>query len=360
MNDLELVHKTNLEYPYNVNLHITDSCFFKCKMCASWKTKNTHYLKTEMYNKFFEDLLKIKGPDTTIQFAGGEPLLHPHIYEILSSANRYGYVTQLHTNGWLVKNNIPRIFEAGLNYLWLSFDSSNSELHDEIRGVPGSYHRVLDGAKTIKKYFKARGKDIKINITCTISALNLKDILNVVEFVEKFEHIDQLQFQAITAPFSDDQIKNNKVYKKLDKEGQFVYDSNTYWYEHKEYSYLWPNNKKMLLNTYSKLIQKLRKNKNIFINEECFNKQRLIIQFTYFLHPDKRMKNLECTAYKDLLINPDGDVYNCSEIMKPLGNIKINPIDKIWKSQKTQKAKERILKCNINCHHLINCGYLKI
>jgi radical SAM protein with 4Fe4S-binding SPASM domain len=96
----------------------------------------------------------------------------------------------------------------------------------------------------------------------------------------------------------------------------------------------------------------LRKIKNLIEDRE----DRLLMQLSYFLDPEKRSKNRTCTVFKDLQVNVDGSVFHCAVKNELLGNIKNDSISDIWSSEHTKKMRLSIVNCNINCHQLINCS----
>jgi MoaA/NifB/PqqE/SkfB family radical SAM enzyme len=61
---------------------------------------------------------------TIITISGGEPLLHPELEQIVARARRYGMITGLITNGYLiVPERVKRLNEAGLDHLQISIDN---------------------------------------------------------------------------------------------------------------------------------------------------------------------------------------------------------------------------------------------
>jgi len=146
-------------------------------MCSSWKTKENEILTLEDYTRLFAGLAKINGPDTLVQITGGEPLSHKYVYEIIRLGKENNLKIGLNTNGFLVDKKVAKkIVDSGLDILVFSLDGSNSEIHDKIRGVPGSFDRVIRGIKLVKAYAHSANKDIAITINTVISALNLHDI----------------------------------------------------------------------------------------------------------------------------------------------------------------------------------------
>ncbi len=75
-----------------------------------------------------------------ISFTGGEPLLHPHLEQIISKASRIGILCRTGTNGIsLNEKRLEALKKAGLAFIWLSIDSGIPEIHDNNRGKNGLF-----------------------------------------------------------------------------------------------------------------------------------------------------------------------------------------------------------------------------
>ena len=59
-----------------------------------------------------------------VTFSGGEPMLHPQIYELIAHVRSHGMVAGLISNGYyMTKERIQRLNEAGLLYFQISIDN---------------------------------------------------------------------------------------------------------------------------------------------------------------------------------------------------------------------------------------------
>ena len=158
----------------NISISVTDNCFFKCEMCSMWKNKSKTKLPSlKQYDLLFKDLQKIQTKSLFVSFTGGEPLIVPGIYELIKLANKYNFLTNLNTNGWLINNKIiKKLFDSGLDFIVFSVDGSTAKLHDKIRGVAGSYEKIFWAIKNLKNYYKMNNKSIQVEISTVINALN--------------------------------------------------------------------------------------------------------------------------------------------------------------------------------------------
>ena len=91
-----------------------------------------------------------------VYLTGGEPTLHPGIYEAVRYARKLDLLTVLSTNGTRGLDVIDRLHEAGLDVLTVSIDHWDPAVCDKIRGVSG----VL--AKQVRSILYARDLGMKM------------------------------------------------------------------------------------------------------------------------------------------------------------------------------------------------------
>lgn len=134
--------------PKAVTVAVTYACQLDCIHCSAglYKNPSRKELSTEEIKNAINQCLRLGA--TNITFTGGEPLLRPDIYELISYVDRDEGVTQLFTNGLLLsKENVRRLKEAGLYSLEVSLDSSDSVEHDNLRGFKGCFKNAVEGIK---------------------------------------------------------------------------------------------------------------------------------------------------------------------------------------------------------------------
>lgn len=74
---------------------------------------------------------------------GGEPMLHPHLLEILAHATSRGMVALMVTNGSrLNKNRIRSLKESGLSNVLISIDAASTERHEQNRKLANVCERI--------------------------------------------------------------------------------------------------------------------------------------------------------------------------------------------------------------------------
>lgn len=159
----------------SVGIYTNTSCNCRCKMCDIWKL-NKEILPFEVAQHAVKVLVS-KG-FTFLFIAGGEPLLYPHIFELIEYATRMGMVTQILTNGTIMnKQMATRLKKAGVGVVTISVDHYNPSIAEEIRG----HKNILDKIKKTVKILKS--ESIVTTAETVISKYNYKDSEKVVDFI---------------------------------------------------------------------------------------------------------------------------------------------------------------------------------
>jgi len=165
--------------PYFAVVELTSACQSACSYCDCWRSAGRH-LSFENMNRFITEFAEIGGKH--ISFGGGEPLLYPRLEEALSVCRDAGLSTSLSTNGLSVnEDTLGRAAAAGLSCLGLSIDSLRPEVFAKLRGV--ELERVLRSAEILQDALE--DGPTSVFVCCTVSALNVEDLLPVLDFAER-------------------------------------------------------------------------------------------------------------------------------------------------------------------------------
>lgn len=119
-----------------------------------------------------------------LNFQGGEPLLHPHIEELVQAVRAAGIGPSLITNGWLLPRKIESLLDAGLGALLVSIDSHSIDKHEKNRGLRGVGERIRLGVAT------ARSRGLPTMAVVTVNRL--------VDFEQLPALLDDLGFDAVS------------------------------------------------------------------------------------------------------------------------------------------------------------------
>lgn len=159
----------------SVNFHVTNACNYSCKYCfARFKDIKKKLSYKGAHDIIFE--LSKKGTKK-ITVVGGEPLLYPHIEEILKLIKNLGITSSIVTNGSLLTEEFLEKNHRNIDWIGLSIDSGNYTTQRLLgRYDKRSKYNHVDMIRTIVPKIKSYNISIKINTVVT--ALNYYEDMN--------------------------------------------------------------------------------------------------------------------------------------------------------------------------------------
>ncbi len=176
-------------------------CNLKCGMCslmnrpAEYRKRGVKPLTTEEMKSVIDDFARIN--TSGIGFTGGEPIMRKDLPDLISYAKSKSILTHLSTNGLLMnEKNVKKLLNAGLDAVGFSLDAAKKETHDKIRGLKGSYDKVIEGIKNFKRLREEYKKDIVIIVVCVINRQNLDEVTSLVN-VALEAGADQVSFSPV-------------------------------------------------------------------------------------------------------------------------------------------------------------------
>lgn len=159
-------------------------CNLKCKHCYSISADVDFpgELSTSEVFTTMDDLKAFGVP--VLILSGGEPLLHPDIFEISARAKKLGFYVGLSTNGALISDaNIGQIAGIGYDYVGVSLDGIGAT-HDAFRGKKGAFDAALNGIRLCHQ------NGIKVGLRFTMTMDNHTELPEVLALAEA-ENIDK-------------------------------------------------------------------------------------------------------------------------------------------------------------------------
>ena len=267
-------------------IFITDRCDSKCLICNIWKKKPKNDLSVEVIKRILSD--KVVSKFSIFLIAGGEPMLHPNIREILPLFQGRDYLFL--SNGLLADRLVDLVREFGIKRLSLSLDGP-PETYEKIRGVDG-YSRVEKVVNELKD------DDVEIYVNFVVNPWNTReDLKHVIEFA-----------------------KQHHIYLSMG------------YYENMEY------------------FDTTRPAGHLYTIDDLLSYPPLPYPHPYFdLYHDWVSGNLKIPCFSVLLrpvIRPNGDVELCEGKAIKLGNLYERNLGEIWNSKETRELQRRYIRCN--------------
>ena len=178
-------------------IDVTKRCNFRCAVCFSTfpnQEENYEPSKETLIN-MLEFAAKANPKPPAILFSGGEPLEREDMPDIIAAAHQLRFMTILATNGTHLVDTpglAKRLKDAGLNIVYLSFDSFHEDFNRKVRGreLVETKLRAID---VCRKY------DMEIILVNTLmKSLNDGEVGDMIRFASKNTDIIRgLIFQPI-------------------------------------------------------------------------------------------------------------------------------------------------------------------
>lgn len=146
----EIAGSLNGRKPHRLLLGVTEKCQCSCVHCGLGLHAAAD--EPELTETEVQEILKAARElgVLDVTFFGGEPLLRNDLAAMVKSAQRYGFITKVFTNGLgLEESRVVELKKAGLHQCNVSLDSSIAEKHDMLRGVRGCFEKAIQGIRRL-------------------------------------------------------------------------------------------------------------------------------------------------------------------------------------------------------------------
>lgn len=315
--------------PRRVELHLTNKCNSNCIVCwkhsQHLKHKDNEYLRQELP---YEVLIKLiqelsdMGVELIHLSGGGEPLLHPRFWEILSYIKRKGIACRLNTNFSLCnEGDVEKILNLGLDELivslWAGSEGSYMRTHpnspkETFARIERMLKRLSDLKRTRRKISPAL---IIYNVICSA---NYREIDGMAGFAESCG-ADRCIFATA------DLIKGETDKFSLSaQEEEYAVGRLKYWIKERPGSH---------------------PDRHGFVETTSYLSQ---------LYADKLSQDSDrgpaCYAgWTFSLIEASGNVnFCCKSTREPVGNIKEDSFSAVWNSERQRRFRRCALSGNID------------
>ena len=154
----------DLEAPLYVAWQITNECNLACLHCIEESGPGKAFkdeLSPEEFRGILDQFVKLEVP--YVSFSGGEPMVHPHFFEMAEHFCAGGGQLKVETNGhYLTPDNCRRLREIGIKAVQVSIDGGSKETFNRMR-VLGQFDVVVDGTRNLRD----AGVPIEVNFSPT-------------------------------------------------------------------------------------------------------------------------------------------------------------------------------------------------
>lgn len=162
-----------LSAPFRITWDVTTRCNLRCRHCynSSCSTAPSphdvfHLAEVLADSKIF-----------FMSLSGGEPLMEPHLWDILDIFKGKKKFIQLISNGTLITETIAKkIKKYGVNSVQISLDGLK-ETHENQRGVIGCFDKTLRGIEYLLE------EQIPVTVNTLVSQHNREEIRDIVQLL---------------------------------------------------------------------------------------------------------------------------------------------------------------------------------
>ncbi|WP_106767833.1 radical SAM protein [Paenibacillus faecalis] len=157
----------NRDKPFYVYISLSNICNAKCVFCNVHDKPNK--ISQVDVPKLLGDLHSL-GTRYVHFLGGGEPLVRKEIWDHFESITKMGMKFAITTNGFFLnEEKIIRLSKLNLNHILFSIDGHTSEIHDNIRQVPGLWKVTTRNIQLLKQYMP----HVKVVINHVVNKLNI-------------------------------------------------------------------------------------------------------------------------------------------------------------------------------------------
>lgn len=182
-------------HPINVTFSVTRRCQSRCRTCFIWKECPSADAGKDLDLETIERMFRAIGWTYFFNVSGGEPFLRKDLPEIIRLACRHLRPAVIHipTNAIMperIEESTKRILEiiekeAPGTVLTIkpSFDGIE-EQHDEIRGVPGNFEKLLDTLARLTA-LRAEHRYLHVGVGTVVSRFNQDSLEEIIAYAGK-------------------------------------------------------------------------------------------------------------------------------------------------------------------------------
>jgi MoaA/NifB/PqqE/SkfB family radical SAM enzyme len=190
--------------PAHVQLEVTSACNLRCQMCLVRYRPPVNKLAGAMTMDVFRRLVDSTPVLRKLTLQGlGEPLLSPHLLDMVAYAKQRGIAVGFNSNGTLLHRAVAdRLVELQLDWLHVSVDGATAATYEGIRDGSdfAKVQRNLLGLAAAKK--SGGGTLPWVQVVFVAMRRNLDELPALVDLVADWG-VDELRVQNLSHSFDD-------------------------------------------------------------------------------------------------------------------------------------------------------------
>jgi len=290
-----------------MEIEFNSNCDFNCIYCYA---ENKHALEDELTKKeLFDAIIQARDLGVrTMVVLGGEPMLYPHLMEMIRFMRGHGLEVELFTNGAnMTIAAAEELFENDVTVV-LKMNTFKEALQDKLSGIKGAYRQIQTAFDNLEKSGYP-GKDKKLGVSTIICKQNYNEAEKLWKWLRQKDVVPY--FEMITP--QGRAWEKDALYVEPEQIKELFYRLSDI---DKEYGYNWA--------------------------------------------PRPPLAGLKCLRHQySCVVKSNGDIYPCIGVDIPVGNIRHQKLRDIIKKseviQKLRNYREHIKGPCRECKDLADC-----
>jgi len=166
--------------PLFLHVEATGACNLRCSLCPRTTsiTRDLRHMQLENFKRACDEVSPI-----FLAFVGfGEPLLNPHILDMVRYSVEKNITTRISTNATLLTPRLSRdLMATGIHQIWFSIDSPVKENFESIR-VGADFDKTIAGIKEFVAIHREQKSKMAMTVTCTLTCDNIREVASMIRF----------------------------------------------------------------------------------------------------------------------------------------------------------------------------------
>lgn len=166
-----------------IYFYLTEGCNLGCRHCwLAPKLDRTGTQQATLPVELFETVIREAKPLglSAVKLTGGEPLLHPHISDLLAIVGRENLRLVLETNGTLCTPALAaEIAKIPKSLVSVSLDGVDAATHEWVRGIPGSFDAAVRAVRLLS------GSGLHTQVIFSLMGHNKTQVKELIRLAEQ-------------------------------------------------------------------------------------------------------------------------------------------------------------------------------
>lgn len=294
-------------------------CNLACTFCTIWEQVEPMLTREQML-AIVQQAKDLSGSGFNISLSGGEPTIFKPLYEALETAQKLGVNFGFTTNALaLTKGNIQKILSYDPFNINVSLESIDPKINESLRPMENGTKRTMEAIENLVAEKERTKSRVSIIVKPTIMEMNYRGLPDLVRHFGKNSKA-QINFQPYVGKTGDP---------------------------------FWVQDLKDLRRVLDEIVALQEEGYPVIANRDT------IQGFYDYLAdpPTDAMRHLDLNGQKrncdiglrSMFIYPNGDVFFCDFLKKPIGSIHKNTLSEIYYGEIANRQRKVMERCNIDC-----------